>query len=34
MLKALPQSVNYFWNWQKGDPESVIECGRKLLFEF
>jgi len=32
LLKALSQSVNYFRNWRKGDPESATERGRKFLF--
>lgn len=31
LLKALLQSVNYFRNWRKGDPESATQCGRKYL---
>jgi hypothetical protein len=32
LLKALIQSVNYFRNWRKSDPESATQCGRKFLF--
>lgn len=32
LFKALLQTVNYFRNWRKGDPESATERGRKYLF--
>lgn len=32
LLKALIQSVNYFRNWRKSDPENATKCGRKFLF--
>jgi len=29
LFKAFLQSVNYFRNWRKGDPESATQRGRK-----
>lgn len=32
LFKALLQTVNYFRNWRKRDPESATQRGRKYLF--